>query len=328
MDGITAATDPPLRDVAVVQYPHRVFVLLSTYNGAPYLAAQLESIAEQTHKDWVVYWRDDGSTDATVAILEHFAVTDGGNRCVRVLGPPGRILPGPSFIALLEAAAAAIDPDDIVAFADQDDIWLPDKLTRGIAALATVDSGDPTLYCARLMMVNAQLQQIHETHTFEGNFRFPTSLTQNIATGCTIMLNRSAVALVARGAPPKPVWHDWWCYVLVTAAGGQVLLDHAVVALYRQHNSNFVGMRSTQLQRAIAALRRGPAPFMGTLRLHLEALLSRPDLLSGDALPVALQLHRALQGGLGPRLRALRIAGLRRQNKLETMLFRLWFLIS
>jgi hypothetical protein len=306
----------------------RVFILLATYNGATYLGAQLHSLLTQTHDNWVLYWRDDGSSDDTVAILTEFAGEIGPGRCVKVVEPPGRLRPAASFLALLRAAVPALGAEDSVAFVDQDDVWMPDKLTRGFAALAAADTDIPTLYCARLMVVNARLRRLTETSISPDRCGFPASLTQNVAAGCTIMLNRSAAALVAASAPPSASPHDWWCYLLVTAAGGRVLVDNAVVALYRQHGSNVIGAPPSQVRRAIAALRRGPRIFMNVLRQHLEALVVQPELLCEDTRPVTRQLYRALRGGPLERLRALRLPGLRRQTWHETLLFRLWFLIG
>lgn len=306
----------------------RVFVLLSTYNGAAYLDAQLDSLLTQTHLNWTLFWRDDGSDDRTVAVLQQFAIKVGKDRCVRFAGEAGRLWPAASYMTLLRAVVPLLRQNDLIAFADQDDVWLPDKLARGVMALTTTDTSVGTLYCARLRVVDAELRQLRETNIHLDNYCFPASLTQNIATGCTVMLNRSAARLVAGSTFPSGTLHDWWCYLLITAAGGRVLADNEVVALYRQHDHNFVGMQATQARRAFAALRRGPAPFMATLRHHLAALVQNSSLLSVSARPVAVQLHSALQGGIRQRLRVLRLPALRRQGRLETLLFRLWFLIG
>jgi Glycosyl transferase family 2 len=324
---IVATDDPSVRDQGR-RLASRVFILLATYNGGAYLRAQLESLRAQTHGNWILYWRDDGSDDDTVATLTEFAAAIGARRCVRVLEPAGRVLPAASFMALLRAVLPALGVADSVAFVDQDDVWLPDKLTRGFAALAAVDRDIPALYCARLMVVNAHLRHLTKTSISQDRCGFPASLTQNVAAGCTIMLNRCAAALVAGSVPPGASPHDWWCYLLVTAAGGRVLVDDAVVALYRQHGSNVIGAPPSQMRRAIAALRRGPRIFMNVLRQHVDALTAQPELVCETMRPTVVRLHHALRGGFLERLSALKLPGLRRQTWLETLLFRLWFLIG
>jgi hypothetical protein len=98
--------------------------------------------------------------------------------------------------------------------------------------------------------------------------------------------------------------------------------------LYRQHPGNHIGVPPSTMRRAVAALRRGPGVFMNVLRQHIAALIARPDLMCETARSNVLNLHRALQGNFRQKLMVLRLPGLRRQNRLETMLFRLWFLIG
>ena len=306
----------------------RTVILLSTHNGEAFLRAQLDSLLAQNHDNWVLYWRDDASTDATVAMLHEFSERVGIGRCVRVDGPAGRLWPAASFLALLRAALPAIGPADLVAFADQDDVWLPDKIARGMAVLAKADRAAPALYCARLKVVDAELRHLTETTIAAEKCGFPASLTQNIATGCTIMLNRPAAELVAGSKPPAASPHDWWCYLVVSAAGGRVLVDDALVALYRQHRGNFVGVPLSRTRRAIAAVRRGPGIFMAVFRQHLAAFIAQPELTNDSTRAMVLDLHQALQGGVRQRLRVLRMPGLRRQSWLENLLFRFWFLIG
>jgi Glycosyl transferase family 2 len=315
-------------DVHDQQVIPRAFILLSTYNGAAYLQVLLQSLMTQTHEPWILYWRDDGSSDATVSIMLQFAAVVGGDRCIRVMEPTARLWPAASFQAILNAALPALGPADGVAFADQDDVWRPEKLARGLAALAAADPRQPALYCARLVIVNANLKRLAETSISQRKCGFPASLTQNIASGCTIMLNRCAAALVAGSVPPSSSPHDWWSYLLVSAAGGRIVVDDSRVALYRQHRSNHIGIQASQVRRAFAAMRRGRRMFMNVLRQHVEALNAQSGLVCEAARPALLQLHDAMHGSFRQRLSALRLPGLRRQSALGTLLFRICFLIG
>lgn len=300
----------------------RVAILLSTYNGARFLPAQLESIAGQKMADWVLYWRDDGSDDATVPIMQSFAAEVGTDRCVRV-EQPGRLGATASFMALLRAAA----PSGLAAaFADQDDVWLPEKLDLALAALG--ESDVPALYCSRQLLVDETLAPLRESAPLRRAPDFPAALTQNIATGCTVVLNSAAARLVARSRAPGASLHDWWSYLVVTASGGRVIADPTPTVLYRQHGSNLVGAPPSMTHRARAALQRGPAVFMAVLRGHVAALRAQPELLSRESALVLEVVHRGLSGGWLARIRALRLPGLRRQNWQETALFRWWFLVG
>ena len=299
----------------------RVGILLSTYNGARFLPAQLDSFSQQTEPGWVLFWRDDGSTDETVALMQDFAAGRGDQ--VRRVDAPGHLGASESFFALLRAAAGQSLP---LAFADQDDVWFAQKLAWAVEALEHATG--PVLYCSRQILADEALRPIRPSAPLPRAPGFPAALTQNIATGCTTMLDPHAVALVARSRPPAGTLHDWWAYLLVTAAGGRVIADDRPTLHYRQHGSNLVGAPSTRWHRARAALQRGPAAYMRLLRTHVAALLEQSELFTPQSRATLTQLDAALRAGPLARLGALRLAGLERQTALETALFRCWFLIG
>lgn len=313
--------------MAPIAAPPRIALLLSTFNGARYLRAQLDSLLAQTHAEWRLIWRDDGSSDGTAAVMQAFAAEMEPGRCQCLAGSGRHLGVAASFMALLRQAAE--DPaNDAVAFVDQDDVWLPEKLARGAAALDRAASDRPVLYCARQILVDAELCRIGVSEPPARRPGFPASLTQNVATGCTVVLNRTALDLVARSAPSAASLHDWWCYLLVTASGGTIIQDAEPVLLYRQHGSNMVGAPPSLTRRAIAALRRGPTVFMAVLRQNVAALAAQPELLSSAAQADAVRLDAALRGGWVARLAVLRLPGLHRQAWPETLLFRIWFLLG
>lgn len=300
-----------------------IAILLSTYNGDAFLDAFLESLLAQTHGSWMLYWRDDGSTDGTVSRLTAWGADHPG-RLVAITEPNGNLGVTLSFMALLRAAAGF----PYLAFADQDDVWLPEKLAWGVAALAPLPEGRPGLYCARQILVNRALSRIGLSAPLAGPATFPASLTQNIATGNTVLLNAAAAKLIAASRPPAKTWHDWWCYLMVTAAGGTVIRDDRGVILYRQHGENVVGAPISAPRRAIAALRRGPGAFMANFRANVAALSAQPALLEPTALSDLAIITNGLNGGVIARARALRLPGFIRNSRVQTMLFRLWFMLD
>lgn len=308
-----------------------VTILLSTRDGARFLPDQLLSFGQQDHAAWRLRWRDDGSQDGTRRLLEAFAASS----------PPGRAAPLAddgrrrgileSFLALLRAHLAtepAPDPSHLVAFADQDDVWLPEKLSRGVRALGAITPDRPALYCARQMLVDARLRTIGLSPELRRPPGFPASLAQNVATGCTVMLNGAAARLIARTEAPGRSLHDWWAYVLVSAAGGAVLFDDVPAVLYRQHEANAVGSARSSLRRGAGALRRGPAGFMSLFRAHVAALRAAEAELSPDARASLAAIEDALAGGVAARLAALRGLDLGRQTFGETLLFCCWFALG
>jgi rhamnosyltransferase len=210
----------------------RISIALCTYFGAQYLREQLESIAAQTRKPDELIICDDGSTDTTVSIIKDFS----SNTPFPVHFYVNTLNLGvtENFIKALQLCNG-----DLVAFSDQDDVWLPDKLAR--AEQMIQQSADPaaTLYCSRLQYVNASLAPLDLSHV-PSAIGFQNAIVENIATGCSVVLGLEVRRLLLRAAPSDMVMHDWWAYLVATAFG-QVVYDPIPTVLYRQHGSNVAG---------------------------------------------------------------------------------------
>ena len=299
-----------------------VVIVLSTFNGATFLPAQLDSFVAQTEIPWCLLWRDDGSHDTSVEVMEAFAAGPGAGRCHRADTTPHLGVTA-SYMTLLRAAVAA--GAEIVAFSDQDDVWLPHKLARSLERIGADPA--PALYCSRQVLVDRALNRVCDSAPVQVRPGFGPALTQNIATGCTVLLNRAAARLVAGSTAPPATLHDWWSYLVVAAAGGRIIADAQPTVLYRQHAANAVGAPPANSRRAIAALRRGPGAFMTVFRAHVAALQAQPSLLAPEARRTLDAVAAGLSGGILAKLKALGY-GLRRQTTAETMLFRFWFLVG
>ena len=301
-----------------------VVILLSTYNGARFLPEQLDSIGRQEGAfPRALFWRDDGSTDGTPELLR--AARLPGCRVLEATALTGRLGAARSFLALLAASPGAA----FHAFCDQDDVWLPDKLARATARLDALPEEVPALYCGRQQLVDAELRPVGLSPLPRRPPGFANALVQNIATGCTVVLNAAARRLMLAAPPPPPgSMHDWWCYLLVSGAGGQVLFDADPCILYRQHGANVVGAPRALLGRGIAAFRRGPQAFLRLLHGHLEALAGAEGLLTPEAAAKVSVLREAFAAGPLRRLRALRQAGVYRQTLAEDLTLRAWCLLG
>lgn len=303
-----------------------VAILLSTFNGKRFLDDQLRSYLAQDHTNWRVYWRDDGSSDGTEALMEAFANGPGLGRCVRVEGSTRFGATG-SFFVLLRSALTG--PASFFAFSDQDDVWLAEKIANGAATLSSVPSGRAAVYFCGRTLVDAECQVISQVPPPRHPPGFPTALTQNVIPGCCMILNRAAAALIGCSTPPVHTWHDWWSYLVVTAAGGLVMGGDTPGILYRQHEGNLIGENPDFWFRARRALGRGRGPFMANLRNHVAALLALRDKLPPEVRGSLEIIDRGCRGKFRARLRALRIPGfLLRQTRAETLLLRLWFLLG
>lgn len=244
--GVTAAPGAARKPV-----PLLVDVLLATFNGARYLEKQLDSILAQTHQNFRLLVSDDGSTDATLNILESYR-TRFGHRMV-ILPYAGR---GRGVTRNFENLMLASQQEGLAewaAFADQDDVWLPHKLEvllREMAALErAIGSEKPCLVHSDLTVVDENLETIApsfiEYQQMDPAGCSPLSLLSvNQVTGCATLVNRALLS-VALPIPPQAILHDWWC-ALVSGCGRRSYL-HTPLVLYRQHGANQVGARSRSL---------------------------------------------------------------------------------
>lgn len=295
-----------------------IAVLLSTYNGTIYLPEQLASIENQTYPHWRLVWRDDGSSDQTRALMGEFAARVGEARCQELKEPSGRLGVIASYLRLLRVAQEY----PFVAFADQDDVWLPGKLARAVRFLQ-LTTDRPALYCGRQILVDHDLRLLGRSPSFRADIPFPSALAQNIATGCTILLNRQAACVIAKSQPPSDSVHDWWCYIVVSALGGPIFFDEAPHILYRQHGGNAIGWASvgTRIHRA---LHRRPSDVLQIVDTHAQAVQDSVPALPSDTNHKLEHIRRALRMPLATRLGLALRKDLRRQHWLGDLLMASW----
>lgn len=216
--------------------PPTVGILLCTYNGETYLKGQIESFIAQSHEHWQLFVSDDGSTDSTGRILLEYKA---------LLGEDMFIFNGPkkgfaqNFMSLIRNKSIHCD---YYAFSDQDDIWLPDKLERSLAALANNDQSTPSLYCSRTQHIDSEGNLTGVSPSFMKPPSFSNALVQSLAGANTMLINESARKLLARtDLQATVIAHDWLAYIIVSGCGGFIIFDQEPTLLYRQHGANIIG---------------------------------------------------------------------------------------
>ncbi len=214
---------------------------MSTYNGEKYVGEQIESILAQDHSDVRLLIRDDGSSDNTISILREY--TSEHENIELINGKNLGVVD--SFFQLLKTA----DEVDYYAFSDQDDIWKSNKISRAVRYLEDMKgtNDEPLLYFAKQEYVDEELATIgySDTPRYIG---LKNALVQNVAIGCTTVINRSARDLVNRHQPEYAIMHDWWIYLTV-AAMGRVIYDSEPTMKYRQHGNNTLGATASVIER-------------------------------------------------------------------------------
>lgn len=221
--------------------PPQVAILMCTFNGERFLQEQLDSFSTQTHKDWTLWVSDDGSTDQTLEILRATQARWGENRL--------KILEGPRKGYARNFLSLVCRPEiqaDYFAFSDQDDIWLPGKLSRAIGMLENLPNDKPRLYGSRTLLINTHGEIIGISKLSPRDLNFHNALVQNVAGGNTLVFNQQLRDVVQFAGPDLGiVSHDWWLYLVATAIEGDVLFDQKPFIHYRQHKHNLVGANAS-----------------------------------------------------------------------------------
>lgn len=256
----------------------RLSIALCTFDGARFLGAQLDSLAAQTRLPDELVACDDGSSDATVAILEDFA----------------RRAPFPVRIEVNRAnlgstanfqKALGLCTGDLVATCDQDDVWASGKVARTLDAFAE----DPRrgLVFTDGEIVDEGLASTGRSlwasvgfgpglrRMLRGDRAFDAMLRRWIVTGATMTFRAAHLPLVL---PIPPAWvHDAWIAMIVAAIAPVGLVEEPLVR-YRRHAGQQLGTPGASVGEAIRRARRtGPAAYA----LEHERFLLLRDRLRG-----------------------------------------------
>ena len=215
-----------------------IAILLSTYNGEQYLKEQLNSLFNQTYKDFKIIVRDDGSSDNTLEILNSYDLM--------LLKSSKNVGVKKSFSILLEYAIHETDANHFM-FCDQDDVWEEDKVKKTFQKMQEMEKkykNKPLLIHTNLKVVDEKLNIINKSFWKYENINpyinaFNDLLLQNTVTGCTIMLNRK-LSKLASPIPSVAIMHDYW-FGLVASNFGKIGIVEDTTVLYRQHNLNTIG---------------------------------------------------------------------------------------
>lgn len=303
---------------------HSIYIVLATFNGAEFLAEQIDSLIAQTEARWTLLVRDDGSSDDTVRIIEDYAQKDdriqmavnSGIRPCSALG---------NFTALLAIAYEA--GAEYVFFCDQDDVWEPQKLERMLAGLKQLEGQGlaPGLLHHDLIVVNGSLELIAESFIAlmqlkPGDQKNPQRLlSRNEVTGCAMACNR-ALLEIALPVSNQAVMHDWWLALFAGYFGRLAFMPDKLVK-YRQHGDNAIGAKSfwhalNPFTNWVSGWRRGDKDFLESVqqaKAFRGAMDERFDKTSEAFL--ALDLYCGLVDATRwQRLKTLRQCGLSRSH--------------
>jgi len=212
----------------------KVEILMSTYNGEKFVEAQIKSIVQQKNVDIHLTIRDDGSKDDTISIIkmqqkkypDRIALVEGENVGYRK-----------SFLRLLDFAIDA----DYYGFADQDDLWKEEKISRAVECLENAEK-PICLYVGSLEIVDSNLQEIDAKDISSIPNTLGSLFTRNRFAGCTFLFSRTCKELAQKFSKlnyPQNQMSDHDFLVAACAYScGTVILDSQKNILHIRHSSS------------------------------------------------------------------------------------------
>ena len=213
----------------------KICITLATYNGEKYLGEMLDSLVAQTKPADVIIAVDDGSKDSTCEILERYKdklpleITKfEKNRGHRA-----------AFSTALEKAAALLEDDDLIFLADQDDIWLPNKLE-----VMSQKIGDSSMIFGDAEIIDG------EGKVTDSSWRKKASIVEHLGqqalltgytnvTGCMVAF-KAGLLKTALPIPQDVPVHDQWITLCATTENGYRAIADKVIQ-YRIHGNNAIG---------------------------------------------------------------------------------------
>ena len=249
--GITRGKVRPMNSVAVV---------IPTHGTSPFLLETLQSVMQQTYRDFAAVIVAGGCTDETVKSIEAAIADDGRFRIVRQ----------PNLGAgAARNRGAAESQSEFLAFLDHDDLWDPRFLEAVLAALQS-DPSAPAAHCVSQGITAAgdpqgdfanwsRVRQRAERGRLVPSPPGPTTFEALVTAPCiaspgAAIVRRDAFSRIGEYDTNLPPVEDWDLFLRLTRLGALLFLDE-VLFFYRKHDDNtYVHNRATQ--RTVARLRR------------------------------------------------------------------------
>ncbi|WP_426036965.1 glycosyltransferase [Cypionkella sp. TWP1-2-1b2] len=215
--------------------------MLALYNGALHLRDQLDSFLAQSQPDWALSVGDDGSTDSGPQIVQYYAARAKAGQITVTAGPQRG--GAANFLSLLSLVPA---DQSYTCFSDQDDVWLPHKLSRAILQIEAAATNGPICYFSRTLICREDLSNPRLSRPQSRLLGFRNALVQNVVAGNTIMVNAEALAVLQAAyadlnGAETVLLHDWWVYQILSGVGATFIADDMPSLLYRQHGGNQIG---------------------------------------------------------------------------------------
>jgi glycosyltransferase involved in cell wall biosynthesis len=272
-------------------------VILPTYNGATFLKAQIESILDQSYRDFKLYIFDDGSGDRSVDIIKEYIEHD---ERVQLIQNEKRLGIVENFSSALEFIEA-----DHYALADQDDLWQCEKLKRQMERMEELEAENPgkgILVHSDLSVIDERGEPIRDSYLRMRKYRISEGrskeviLGQNGVMGNTILMNRPLRDTVLP-FPKEVHMHDYWIALVAEFCGIRALIPEPLVA-YRLHSNNASNPAEKLRPMGLYRWWARPLPYRGEGRETLLTALGERCALQPEDLRLLEEFGVYLEGKL------------------------------
>lgn len=266
----------------------KIDILMATYNGEKYLREQLDSILNQSFKDFILFISDDCSKDSTIEILNEYSKKDDR---IKIFVQEKNLGVIKNFEFLMKKVQ-----NEYFMFSDQDDIWDNQKIEKTLKRLEETNSD--LAYCD-LEVVDENMNTLSESYwklkgfehkVFKYN-NFESLYLNNYITGSTMLIRSKMLdKILPLVQESKYILHDYWSALVVSKLGKISYVNEKLVR-YRQHKNNEVG--SIKKSDTIKTFKELRELFVKVKLDHFENLIKREDVFEDEA--VKKLNHKSLE---------------------------------
>ena len=216
----------------------RIDILMATYNGEKYLVEQLDSIINQTYRNWNLLIRDDNSTDKTLEIIQNYHKKD---KRIKILKDnKGNLGIVRNFEELLKSSES-----EFIMFSDQDDIWVENKLDMYLKMIEKIKNKGFMIHSDAILFDKNKSNILKDTFISKKaiNKGLENVFFNYFVQGATILISKEIKNFILPF--PKEVYlHDRYIHLISELFFERIFVNKALI-YYRQHGDNQIGAKNT-----------------------------------------------------------------------------------
>ena len=211
---------------------------MATYNGEKYLVEQLDSIINQTYRNWNLLIRDDNSTDKTLEIIQNYHKKD---KRIKILKDnKGNLGIVRNFEELLKSSES-----EFIMFSDQADIWVENKLDMYLKMIEKIKNKGFMIHSDAILFDKNKSNILKDTFISKKaiNKGLENVFFNYFVQGATILISKEIKNFILPF--PKEVYlHDRYIHLISELFFERIFVNKALI-YYRQHGDNQIGAKNT-----------------------------------------------------------------------------------